>query len=116
MPVRLGAAVPDVYDRVPGRAGGIRQCQRHRLHRTRSPPAAVADPPVMNQACGAAPGSVWMLLGLAVLWLLIMALAVREFARVGAPVSARLLRVLTLASWPLLVLTLGIVIARFVVL
>ena len=70
----------------------------------------------MNQAGEAAPGSVWTPLGLAVLWLLIMVLAVREFARVGAPVPARLLRLLTVASWPLLVLTLGIVIARFVVL
>jgi O-antigen/teichoic acid export membrane protein len=81
----------------------------------RSPPGTIADPPAVSQG-GRTSATAWTSLGLAVLCLLIVVLTVREFARVGAPVSARLLRLLTVASWPLLVLTLGIVVARFVVL
>ena len=80
------------------------------------PPGTAGHPPVMNPAGPALPTVVWTPLGLAVLWLLIVVLAAREFTRVCAPGSVRLLRLLTLASWPLLILTLEFVIARFVVL
>jgi hypothetical protein len=70
----------------------------------------------MNAAGPALPTIVWTPVGLVVLWLLIGVLAAREFIRVSAPSAVRLLHLLTLASWPLLVLTLEFVIARFVVL
>jgi hypothetical protein len=85
------------------------------VYTMRFPPGTVADPLAVNQD-GRASVTAWTSLGLAVLCLLIVVLAVREFARVGAPVSARLLRLLTVATWPLLAVALGIVIARFVVL
>ena len=52
---------------------------------------------------------------LCVLLLLIAVLVVREFIRIGigGPSASRLIRPLTLASWPLLVLTTLAVIARF---
>jgi hypothetical protein len=80
------------------------------------PPGTAAHPPVMNAAGPALPTIVWTPVGLVVLWLLIGVLAAREFIRVSAPSAVRLLHLLTLASWPLLVLTLEFVIARFVVL
>src|SRR5262249_40455705 len=80
------------------------------------PRGTAAHPPVLNTAGPALPSIVWTPVGLAVLWLLIVVLAAREFIRVCAPASVRLVHLLTLASWPLLVLTLEFVIARFVVL
>jgi hypothetical protein len=52
---------------------------------------------------------------LCVLLLLIAVLMVREFIRigVGGPAASRLIRPLTLASWPLLMLTTVAVVARF---
>ncbi len=43
-------------------------------------------------------------------------LAAREFARIGRPAAQRLVRPLTLASYPLLVLTLAVVVVRFALL
>jgi O-antigen/teichoic acid export membrane protein len=50
-----------------------------------------------------------------VLWLLLALLATREYSRVRRP-DARLIRLLTLASAPLLLLLVGIIIERFVTL
>jgi O-antigen/teichoic acid export membrane protein len=80
------------------------------------PRGTAAHPPVITTAGPSLPTIVWTPVALAVLWLLIVVLAAREFTRLCAPGSARLLRLLTLVSWPLLVLALEFVIARFVAL
>jgi hypothetical protein len=46
----------------------------------------------------------------------ILVLAAREFARIGGPAARQLIRPLTLASYPLLFLTLAIVVVRFALL
>jgi hypothetical protein len=52
-------------------------------------------------------------LGLVVLFTLIAVLMAREFLRVARPRATRLIRPLTVASVPLLVLVLGDVVLRF---
>ena len=46
----------------------------------------------------------------------ILVLAAREFARIGGPAARQLIRPLTLASYPLLFLTLAVVVVRFALL
>ena len=46
----------------------------------------------------------------------ILVLAAREFARIGGPAARQLVRPLTLASYPLLFLTLSVVVVRFALL
>jgi hypothetical protein len=60
--------------------------------------------------------TIWTPAGLAVLALLLLVLLAREFIRVSGRAAVRFIRLLTLASLPLLVLLLVVVAERFVVL
>ncbi|MBV9795032.1 MAG: lipopolysaccharide biosynthesis protein [Actinobacteria bacterium] len=62
------------------------------------------------------PSTIWTPIGLAELALLLLVLGAREFVRIWRPASTRLMRRLGLATFPLLVAFLVIVIIRFVVL
>ena len=76
------------------------------------PPGARPRPLAATAADPARHATPWTADGLIVLWLLSALLAVREFIRVCRP-AARLIRPLTLASLPLLVLLLGVMALRF---
>jgi hypothetical protein len=76
------------------------------------PPGARRRPLAASAAGPARHATPWTADGLIVLWLLSALLAVREFIRVCRP-AARLIRPLTLASLPLLVLLLGVMALRF---
>ena len=54
----------------------------------------------------------WAVEGLILLWLLLAMLVVREFIRLGCP-ATRLIRPLTLASLPLIVLLVSVIVLRF---
>jgi hypothetical protein len=66
----------------------------------------------VSRAGAGHPASTWNVAGVIVLWLLMALLAAREFIRAGRG-RGRLIRPLTLASLPLLVLLLGVVLVRF---
>jgi hypothetical protein len=76
------------------------------------PPGARPRPLAAAAAGPAHHATTWTVDGLILLWLLMALLAAREFVRVFRP-AARLIRPLTLASLPLLVLVLGVVLLRF---
>jgi O-antigen/teichoic acid export membrane protein len=78
-------------------------------------PPGSRRPPAVRAAGVAHSASTWNVAGVILLWLLMALLAAREFLRVGRG-AARLIRPLTLASVPLLVLLLGVVLVRFVAL
>ena len=80
-------------------------------------PKGTRVPRLIMKARGApGGGTIWTPVGLAVLVVLLLVLAAREFIRVSVPVAVRFIRPLTLASLPLLVALLVIVAERFVVL
>lgn len=85
------------------------------VYSMRFPPGTAAHPPARSPAGPPGAGGLTTL-GLAAEWLLLAVLAARAFTRVCAPAATRLLRPLTLAAWPLLVITAGIIVARFLVL
>ncbi len=72
----------------------------------------------LNVSVGGAAGraTLWTPVGIAVFGLLLLVLLAREFTRACRPASRRLLRILTLASLPLLVLLLVVAAERFVIL
>jgi hypothetical protein len=59
--------------------------------------------------------TIWTPIGLAVLVLLLLVLTAREFVRVCLGAPRRIIRVLTVASLPLLVAFAVVVIMRFIV-
>ena len=75
-------------------------------------PPGSRRPPTVSRAGAGHPASTWNVAGVIVLWLLMALLAAREFIRAGRG-RGRLIRPLTLASLPLLVLLLGVVLVRF---
>ncbi|HEX3751315.1 MAG TPA: hypothetical protein VHW06_12205, partial [Streptosporangiaceae bacterium] len=62
------------------------------------------------------PSTIWTPIGLAELALLLLVLGAREFVRIWRPTDTRLARRLSMASIPLLVIFVIIVLIRFVVL
>jgi hypothetical protein len=82
------------------------------IYTLRWPPGAVPRPLAVSTGGPVHHAATWTLAGLIVLGLLLVLLAAAEFSRVCRPAS-RLIRPLTLASLPLLVLLLGVVALRF---
>jgi O-antigen/teichoic acid export membrane protein len=78
-------------------------------------PPGSRRPPAVRAAGAAHPASAWNVAGVIAAWLLMALLAAREFIRVGRR-AARLIRPVTLASLPLLMLLLVVVAVRFVTL
>ncbi len=72
-------------------------------------------PPIPGAAGPASPSTPWTAAGLAVLGLLLLVLTAREFIRVCLGAPRLLIRPLTLASLPLLIAFIGVVIMRFAV-
>jgi len=79
------------------------------------PPGARPRPLAASAARPAHHAATWAVEGLILLWLLLTVLVLREFIRVYRP-AARLIRLLTLASLPLLVLLMTVIALRFVAL
>jgi hypothetical protein len=77
------------------------------------PPSARALPLDVSTTAVAPHRYTWTRAGLIVFWLLLVLLAARQFIRLWRP-SARTIRVLWLASLPLLVLLVGDIVIRFV--
>jgi hypothetical protein len=82
------------------------------IYTLRWQPGARARPLSAGSAGHARQADPWDMPGLIVLWLLIALLGVREFVRIARP-AARLIRPLTVASLPLLVLLAGVIALRF---
>jgi hypothetical protein len=82
------------------------------IYTLRWPPGARAHPLSASSAGHAQQANSWNVAGLIVLWLLIALLGAREFLGITRP-AARLIRPLTLASLPLLVLLAGVIALRF---
>ena len=80
------------------------------------PPGAPTRPLNVSVGGGSIGATLWTPVGLTVLGLLLLMLMTREFARVCHPAPRRLLRILTLASLPLLALLLLAVAERFIAL
>jgi hypothetical protein len=78
-------------------------------------PSGSRRPPAVRAAGAAHPASTGSVAGVIAAWLLMALLTAREFIRVGRG-TGRLMRPLTLASLPLLLLLLGVVAVRFVTL
>ena len=113
VPGRLGQPVQPADERRAGRAGGVRQQHRRRLHRCTGRPGAQPRPLPPTAGRASPPTTILSITGLILVFLLIGVLAVREFARVCFPLASWLIRPLTAVSVPLLVLVLGDVILRF---
>jgi len=79
------------------------------LHWAAGRPAA----PVPAAAGGSGPSDIWTPAGLAVLAVLLLVLAAREFVRVWRPDAQRLARQLTMDSLPVLLLFVAVIIIRF---
>ncbi len=80
------------------------------------PPGTARQPLNVSAAGSPVRATFWTPVGLVVLGLLLLVLVAREFIRVCLGAPRRLIRPLTLASLPLLMLLLVVVIERFIVL
>ena len=75
-------------------------------------PSAPGGWPSAVSPCGRHYAATWAVEGLILLWLLLAVLVLRESIRMFCP-AARLIRPLTLASLPLIVLLVSVIVLRF---